>query len=510
MEKRIFILVIVLLCSVYVVAQIKPIENSRLNYRLIGFSVPMNERATFYRFEIAEGTYYNIDSFRNKIVETFTDTNNRIIETVPAFGKTYTWRVAFLNQKGKIKDKTSLYHFATLMSSYVDTTQYKLRIIDTAQNHPERLVFVDHSAVLYDMKGNPLWYLPDTPGIFDRNMPNRDLKVTPTGTITITNEKGAFEFNYDGHLVWHAPNDGRVSGDSMEHYHHEFTKLSNGHYMVCGVEHIIRKLPADVDTCAFADDMNLQKINGVFYKKMDCGTLIEYDSLGNIIWTLKTAQYFSDDDFFMRPAKSAFYLTDTHMNSFDFDEKNKVIYIGFRNLSCILKIEYPSGKLLASYGKTMHPEKARRAGLMYSKVFNAQHCVRLSPEGYLYLFNNNSDHFINTKRELNPTSTVQIFKEPATQAEGLTKLWEFSCDIDKFAAPGTGTGGSVQMLNNKNILVGMGLAGRVFIVSPEQRVTWNAITYYKPLINSAWDIMPMYRAYGIEQKNDLYKLIFNN
>jgi len=500
-----------MLCyTLHTIAQVKPADNSKLNYRLIGFSIPPNEHTTSYRFEIADGTYYNSDSFRHNIIESFTDSNHRIIETIPAFGKKYTWRVVFLNQKGKAKDHTPFYHFETLMSPYVDTTQYKLRIIDSAQNHPERLVFIDHSAVLYDMKGNPLWYLPDTPGNFDRNMPNRDLKVTPTGTITIINEKGAFEFNYDGHLVWHAPNDGRVSGDSMEHYHHEFTKLSNGHYMVCGVEHVVRKLPADVDTCAFTDDMNLQKIKGIFYKKMDCGTLIEYDSSGNIAWSLKTSQYFSDDDFFMRPNKSPFYLTDPHMNSFDFDEKNKVIYIGYRNLSCILKIEYPSGKLLAAYGKTMHPEKARKAGVMYSKVFNAQHCVRLSKEGSIYLFNNNSDHFINEKRELNPTSTIQMFKEPTEATEGLTKLWEFSCDIDTFAAPGSGTGGSVQMLDNKNILVGMGLAGRTFIVNPEKHITWNAVCYYRPILNGKWDIMPMYRVYGIENKKDLYELIFND
>ncbi len=31
---------------------------------------------------------------------------------------------------------------------------------------------------------------------------------------------------------------GAVSGDTEEHFHHEFTRLHNGHYMVLGNEYV--------------------------------------------------------------------------------------------------------------------------------------------------------------------------------------------------------------------------------------------------------------------------------
>lgn len=499
--SRIISFIAFILLTISLHAQIIPAEGSKLNYRLAGFSVPENAIAQTYLLEVAKGYYNDEKPFSKNICISVKDTQNKIIAILPEFGAEYTWSISFLNSKGKKKGRSSLYHFTTLKVPYVDTNQYKLQIIDTAANHTDRLLLVDHSGIMYDLKGDPLWYLPDITDIFDRNMPNRDLKLTNTGTFTLTNNHGAFEFDYNGNIVWRAP-------DTSLHYHHELTKLSNHHYMVCGMEQLTKKIPADVDTCAFPDDGSLRKISGAYYRQFECGTLLEYDSIGNIVWKCPMSQYFSDDYFFLRMAGASFFQSDLHMNSFDFDEKNSVIYVSFRNISCILKIEYPSGKLLTAYGKLQFPEKTRANGLVMNRPFNAQHNVRVSKDNRIYMFNNNSDRIIEGKRDMNRPSTVVMFNQ--VQDGGLQKIWEISCDIDTLALPGTATGGSVQLLNNDNILVGMGLAGRTFIVSPEKKIVWNAVVKFKPIADRNFETMPMYRVFGIENKNALQQAIFRS
>jgi len=90
-------------------------------------------------------------------------------------------------------------------------------------------IYLDGSRTLYDLNGNPVWFLPAKDG-----MEIRDMKITPQGTITYLNGSDIYDVNYDGNILWKGPNTSVVNGDSIEHYHHEFTRLSNGHYMVLG------------------------------------------------------------------------------------------------------------------------------------------------------------------------------------------------------------------------------------------------------------------------------------
>lgn len=79
------------------------------------------------------------------------------------------------------------------------------------------------------MNGKPVWYLPAQ---LAENNNVRDIKLTRHGTITyVIDELGVYETNYNGNIVWQGPNNGVVSKDRLEHYHHEFTRLNNGDYM---------------------------------------------------------------------------------------------------------------------------------------------------------------------------------------------------------------------------------------------------------------------------------------
>jgi len=293
-------------------AQILPKENSKLNYRLIGFSFPLVPEVKKYKIEIAAGNYTSADSFEKHIIKTEVCSSNKKIIEVPAFGKAYTWRVVF---KG-ITANNDLHHFSTMSSPVADTSLTRLRILKKAKKYKDAYVFVDGNNTLYDMTGNPVWFT-HIEG-FDSNLSLRDLKLSPAGTITCLSGGRPVEINYNGTLLWKAPDNGVVSGDSAEHYHHEFTRFANGHYMILGSEAALCQLPDSTDTNMHILNFDRKKLesNPAAYKKIDLGTIIEYDKKGKVVWSWKSSQYFigSDVENYRSPGTVDKYNIEVHEN----------------------------------------------------------------------------------------------------------------------------------------------------------------------------------------------------
>lgn len=498
------VLMINLMFNIDVSAQVLPKDYDTVNYRLVGFSAPESNQATSYLLEVREYFPQDGGGYESKPLFEIKHSSHRIITTVPEFGKNYMWRVKYLKKK-KVIDSTDYHFFTTGYSPVIDTNKYRLRIIDSAVKDPGIYVMLDFISVIYDLQGNPLWYLPELPVETDINKQTRDLKPTKDGTFTTVSGLGAYEFDYNGNIVWKAPNDGKVSGEESESYHHEFTKLSNGNYMVCGTKSTLKKLPTGPGSeelrkrkkVELHDDSN-------YYMYVNTGTLIEYDSKGNVVWKWLSENYFSDEYFLRKKLSGPGFHVGMHLNGFEFDEKNKVIYLSFRNTNQIIKIEYPSGKILKQYGQDIHDS------ITQERPFYGQHCIRKSTDGRLYLFNNNTEEFNSGKAGLpseKNVSYVSVFEEQATEPGGIKKIWEFSCDIDTNAASGAGPGGSVYMLDNGAILTGMGGVSRIFIVGPNKKIIWNAIP---ELSNDNMKTTQPMRQYRVSYVNinELEKYIF--
>ncbi|MCB0697634.1 MAG: aryl-sulfate sulfotransferase [Chitinophagaceae bacterium] len=487
------------------VSQVLPKDNDTLNYRLVGFQVPENKNATAYQLEVYEFLAQD-DGNVEKLVLKKTYERNRIIETVPQFGKSYKWQVKYL-KNSQVIGSSGFHYFSTGYSETVDTSKYRLKVLENKVKDPDIYLVLDFISVIYDLDGNPLWYLPNIPVVADKNIQMRDLKPTADGTFTAVSGQGAHEFDYNGKILWTAANDGTVSGAQNESYHHEFTKLSNGHFMVCGQEPLLKKVPGFVDTAM----LNTARVEWhddeeCYYVNLKAETLIEYDSNGRVVWYWKSSEHCSDKDFFRQGANKMTKInTDMHMNAFEFDEKEKVIYISFKNTNQIVKIEYPSGKIIESYGINSDKKQDNPDTLFYG-----QHCIRKTKDGRLYLFNNNSrvlnmnrdeDHGENTS-----ISYITMLKENPEKRSGIEKIWEFPCNIDTFAMWAGGAGGSVTMLDNGDILASMGAASRVFIVTPDKKVLWNGIPQVSDPGNN-WHLLGQYRTSYITKK-DLNKFIY--
>ena len=199
------------------VAAVFPKEGSKLNYRLIGFSLPYDSENGKYKIEIAIGYYNNIDSFKKNIVVTTTSEKNKLITEVPSFGKKYTWR-AVNATNGRTEQESQLYHFSTGFIPVVDTSMFRLKIVKQAEKFKDDYVFVDALGTLFDMKGNPVWYLPGVKYEPNTTIQPRDIKVSSFGTITYLINSFICEINYNGDTLW--SNNGHNTKD------HEFGSFS--------------------------------------------------------------------------------------------------------------------------------------------------------------------------------------------------------------------------------------------------------------------------------------------
>jgi arylsulfotransferase ASST len=503
---RVVVILFVLLCnSRKGISQVFPEEGSSLHYRLIGFCLPATDKSVNrYDLEIAAGNYSSDDSFRRNIIVTKQNNNGKIIGEVPAFGSNYTWRAVYYLKNTQV-GKSKLFHFSTKTCPNVDTCVFRLRVLKNTGKYDSAYVFIDDNKTLYDMRGNPVWYLPDIAGI---SITPRDLKLSPQGTITFLFDP-PYEINYNGNVLWKGPNTGQVSGDLSEHYHHEFTRLANGYYMVLGMDSFLWKHPAPLPKNAGAPTSALSSPKSgaadSTYRKMGFGTLIEYDEKGHAVWWWKSSGYFDTSDLCYYISPNDAPNIDVHENAFFFDEKNNSIYVSFKNISRIVKIKYPEGIVTNAYG----PKYRQGDPQLENGLFCGQHACKYSENGYLYLYNNNVC-------DSDALPKVEILKEPPPGKDIPEKIWEYECTIDGVTGKDKKkyrfiSGGNVEQLRDHSIFVCMsGIYGKLFVVDMDKEETWSALPERWNTTEKKWNVIGQYRASMISGPMEMERLIWNS
>ena len=512
-------LLICALAPLQLLSQVLPKDGSKLNYRLIGFSFPRAEKAISYALEIADGDMKTDEDFDKHKISAVSCRNDSVIAEVPGFGRQYTWRVQCTLASKKIT-KSELHHFSTTSIPEVDTGMARLRIINPPVKYTDDYVFVDGDKALYDMKGNAVWHLPEIDGVINKRANLRDLKLSPFGTITLMLDERAYEINYQGDILWKAPNTGEVSGQQTEHYHHELTRLANGHYMILGMEAV----PWTNKYVLYNDSVMRSGAKPGTRReasppKTTFGTVIEYDEHGRVVWYWKSSKYFIGSDLEHYNPAYKMLSVDVHENSFYFDEENKVIYVGFKNIGRIVKVKYPEGNVIAAYGE-VYKEGVPVKG---NGLFCDQHNCRLSQKGYLYLYNNNACNE-------GSMPAVVMMEQPAGTKTGLKKVWEYVCNGDEVHVTSevariterqkeaqqrmgnqpmeqlfkmhTTSGGSVQEMPDQSLFVCMNTEYcKLFIAGKDKQILWNAIPERYSKTDQNWVITDkQYRASIIDKK----------
>ena len=471
-------------------SQVLPKEGSLLNYRLIGFVFPVEKKVNKYRLEIAKGHYDTEDLFNKNVIKTVSCIKDSVISEVPFFAQEYTWRVVYKDFKGVTK-KSVLHNFGVGAITRVGTNDTRVRVVKGSKKYKDVYFFSDYNQVLYNMNGEAIWYMPERTEMTEAP---RDIKLSPNGTVTFLVKDQAFEINYSWDILWKGPNDGRVSGDTAEHYHHELTRLENGHYMVLGEERVLWK---PRDSILGANQINTKDI---LHPLTPFGTIIEYDAKGNVIWSWKSSSYFLNEgsdiaNFTPRQGN----VVDVHENAFYFDEKNKIIYVGFKNISRILKVKYPEGTVLNTFGEIFKADIPEHG----NGLFCRQHSIRKSKRGALYIFNNNSC-------KVNNPAEIVMLKEPTDRSKILEEIWEYDCPTEKDFPGIYTTGGNVTELSDNSLFVCMGnMASRLFIVNMNKKIVWSAYLEIRTNNDNKWNVTGQYRANIFEGRSKLEKFVWN-
>ena len=498
--RRLIIIICFSIASLVLSAQVLPKDGSELSYRIVGLSFPSVKGFHDYGIEVADGNYVTEDSFVKNIVITRHCKINRAIVDVPAFGKTYTWRVIYTG-KNKRAEKSALYHFSTVVSDAADTTSTRLRVLQGATAYTDHYITLEGSGAIYDMLGRLAWCMPGQ----NKFAGNRiDMKFTPQGTITFLAGQTGYEISYDGKVLWRTPPHDTVCGsDGPDFYHHEFTRLSNGHYMVLGTEYMWCKTHYVNDSCyitATVDNANHAGTKGGAGVKNRArfGVIIEFDEQGKVVWSWKSSQYLLSSDYvYYHPADTNLKY-EPHDNAFFFDEKNKAIYLGFRHLGRIVKIEYPSGKVLDVYGEKFKKGESQKG----NDLFCCQHSLNISSDGSLYIFNNNSCH------DSSALPTILMVRESGRGV--LKKEWEYPCTAEVSTPGGFPSGGNATELPDGSMYICMGSDyGKCLIVSRDKQILWSALPEKYDAEEKIWKVPKKTYRSAIISRKDLERMIWN-
>ncbi|MBL7690180.1 MAG: aryl-sulfate sulfotransferase [Flavipsychrobacter sp.] len=506
--RFLFLAISFIFSSSVLFSQHLPKEGSYLNYRLIGFSFPEDKKNNGYVLQIAEGDHKTNESFSKNIFCSVSLNTTSRFEEVPRFGEEYTWRVIY---SGTRKNDSTLHHFSIMSDARIDTSKLRLRVIQPTNRYKDLFVSVDAGGVIYDIKGVPVAFLPERNGITGEL---RDLSFTKDGTITLNHMQSAYEVNLNSDILWRTPDHNSVNEDTArDSYHHEVKKLANGHYMVMGMEIIMTKRVVKGDSVyslflskgtspqrlpPFSPFSAQEKSLGGYIRGI-YGTLVEFDKKGNVVWSWRDSKRLVGTDFdYFTPKVDSHFRFDPHSNSFFFDEQRNVIYVSYRNISRISKIEYPSGKVLNIYGENFKP-----GSISYGyDLLCYPHAVKRLTDGNLCFFNNNSC------RNSDSLPSVVIFKEPASYGDSVKKVWEYTCTVEGNYPRRFVSGGNANEMPDGSLFVCMGsVYSKIFIVDRSKKVLWSALPERYSETENNWSGTSQYRANYIE-RNMLEQLIW--
>jgi len=473
--KKVFLIFFTIFLTYSTYGQVLNNNNLLLNFTQIVFDYKIYENFNKYKLVIA---YNCADSSFNKeniIIDTIHESSAIFIKEGIEFNQKYKWKYCILNNKNKVTYTSPVYYFQTGNSSLIDSNFFRLVFRKNEIPDTENFIVVsDAMKIAFNKNGKPIWFL-------NNNALNnvRDLVLTPKGTFTFLNLNQAFETDKQGNVIWFPPNDGAVSQDTTEKYHHDFTLLKNGNYIICGQKQWVDPdLQPTIGSSLFANKST---------SKVSSSTIIEYNKNKQVVWSFDLIPELKRN-FNIDAGKEPLMLRVGHLNGIEVDEKNDYVYASFKTFNNIFKIKKSNNSIEYIFGnKQINLKDSLKSN---TKFFAAQHAPILLKNGNLMVFNNNEQQQVSSIVEL----TV-----PNSFNEESQKVWEYKFDEDGFKNSHSEHLGSVQELANNQFFVCAGAVNRLFLVNKNKQISWDVLTetnvdFNKSIIPN-WQPTSSYRAF---------------
>ena len=445
-----------LFCSTATLAQFSPANNSHLNFSSVCFEFQWVDQVVNYELTLTEKS--------SGIKTTYPTQANKYIVNELIFGESYTWQIIGKNSKKKEIYRSEERLFT--IDEHFKTGKKFVRFREVTNNSLTRgseLLILDYAGIAINHDEEIVWYLPDLPFITP-NSALRDLKLTDDGTFLAIIDSNAYEFDLTGNILWKAPNDGAVSHQGKEDYHHDLQKLPSGNYMVLGNERQRRVLAGLKDTSRY-----------------EIGTIIEYDPSGKVVWEWHAKDFFTDNLLKLRKKEDGEYNLATHLNAFNVE--GNTIYAGFRDANWVLKIDKSSKKVVEIYG-------GHDSGLPnhYGKeLFRFQHDATVLSNGAMAVINNDSI------KDPAVISSFVVFSLGENNMPKGKELFRFKFDYDSLCNGKSLKLGNIEELSNGNYLVNMGAIHRIFEVTPKGEIAWDVFVEKLDTFKRVWRFFPQYR-----------------
>lgn len=446
---------------------VSPHEGEFLNYTDIIFEVEQIAEANKYEFKFYECNIRGENCLEIKKVQS----NLRAIKLYNFFNfnKTYKWSFTAFNKKKELFKSREIV-FQTGNSLLLDSTVQKWDWTIKNKKRKKGILLIDGLKLALNMQGKPIFYLN-----YNVDHTIRDINITKQGTVTLVdNRMGEIkEVTLKGEMLWIGPESENRENMEGDKFHHEFEKLPNLSYLVAGK----RKLENIETNNAF------NNISG----KTICETIIEFDAEKNEVWRFNLLPELKRQ-FNIAPTPQMFNSDRLgHLNGLAIDENNKYVFASFKTFSSVFKIEKESKNIIYMYGnKTINFNDSTKS----SPAFEQQHCPIILPNGNLMVLNNGNEKTGSGIVELNTKSNLDSTNE-------VVKSIYFKSILKKdFYTPQMG---SVQYLDKKNVLVGLGNAAHLFELNTKRKkINWQIYTFQNTKHNEkrvVWKPLISYRVY---------------
>jgi|GEM_PF-2859083 len=467
---RFFILfVLVFTTSILSKAAILPADGAYLNQTQVMFQIEDMPGAT--HFSIKVYNTYAADSSKNMLTF-YTNSLAKLVSQGLEFGNSYTWYYeAFKGSKSIFVSQK--FHFNILTSYVVDTNlfRYSVTKYDTAKAS-NNLVFLDNHGVLINKIGKPVWYMPTDENNQKTALNYRNMRYTKDGTITYFKDEKCYEVDIQGNVLWTAPDDGKVSGNEREFYHHDFFKTNADTYICLGYYY----------------ELTPNIYNNAVMCKVRYNTIIEYNKSKAIIWKWNEKNFVDKSLIFTGTGSNDKETAGTHLNSVFYDSTDNSFLLSFRNTSTLMKIDKLTGKIVYQIGKSFS-KKRGSDGIKSSQAFSAQHTATITSDGNILFYNNNTNDRAEGKI-IQPH--ISILSQPLN-GNSANLIWDYECTSDSFPNGLRGKEGSALELPNKNILVAAGGANRSFEITRNKEMVWECFTYAYKTDEEKWVAANSYR-----------------
>lgn len=479
------------MCMFAVISQPLPNNNSNLNYTNIYFENNFIQNAIRYELVLSKDS-----TFKSKV-------NFVLLKSkLPAFwvnnlnwNSVYYWQIKAFDSKSKLLNSSDRYKFSIIKPGIIDFDSLK---IDVKKNKIEKtnkgFICIDNTKSIIDRSGKMVWTTPEIPNLLNINSMTKDLKVTNQNSITFLTDSIPIEISLKGDVIWKAPYQFVLNGDTIS-YHHDFKKLNDDCYMVLGNKFVYRKVLGNFPDEIIKAEQNLKMIDGILYKRVEVGVILEFNKKRDLVWFWDANEYLKDEDLNFRKQANGFPNLSSYMNAFSVSSDGTKIYAGFRDLNRIIKIDKKSKLVENSYGDKFPSGEANQA----NGLFKNQHDALITNNNTLLLINNNDPNLSK------PSSLIEI--DERTIKDDNSILWKFDFDFDKLTNGKSVNGGNVIPFENCNFLVCEGYLNRLFEVTLNKEIVWDAFIYVKLKKDKEWKPSPQYRCNWVKQLDQHHFLL---